>query len=570
MWADRSVHNLRTAIARANVLVLLLVALGCGGSGSDSESTQTSPPDPSSVLAQVGEQTITEADLRSFYERMPESLQSDHGGIEGARNHLQTLIDMELLRIAALDRGVDTSAAFVAKMRQHVRDRLVGHYIREHVRVSVSNDEVKARLAEMGLTRRLRVAQIVTANHDSALQALADIGSGVTFSDAAQRWSIHDETAELGGDTGRYVRQSQLPENLGPSLFGMNVGDISEPYELGNGAWAIYTILTTLEEDEDADAEAFANVYRELYTERHAARRAALVDSLADVANVELDEAGFAAFLQGLRTADWRAIDSIPVVFRYRDGQVDGAEAIGSFDPMERGDLAQQNPDTIKRRMLHGAVGDELLLIEAHAKGYAERPEVAGALQRNREQELIVQLRVQILDERLHITDDDVRREFEQNPDRYRRPVQVQIQEVLLESEVEAAELLQQLRGGESIAAHVSRTLRPAEQRDESGRLTLTLADATRGYGRLAVKAYLAETGQIEGPVHVPGGYSVFQVLSRHAEPATFAEAERRARATARYLRKQVLFEAFLEEVRSQYADRVTIDEANLRQVAGV
>ena len=43
--------------------------------------------------------------LRAFYGKIPNYLQSDSEGLEKERNHLQTLIDMELLQLEAKEQG---------------------------------------------------------------------------------------------------------------------------------------------------------------------------------------------------------------------------------------------------------------------------------------------------------------------------------------------------------------------------------------------------------------------------------------------------------------------------------
>ena len=517
------------------------------------------------VLARVGDHSITMRDLRAFYEHMPESLQNETEGIEQVRDHLATLIDMQLLRREALERGVESTPAYLAKTLGYERDRMVGFYIRDKIKVSLSAEDVRAHFAEQALGRRVRFGQIVTGSLDSARMAIRDIGSGKTFEEAARLWSIHDLTSRNSGDTGRYVSKGDLPPDMADALFTLAVGELSEPIDLG-GAYGIFTAIDEFEGE--PDDEASASAYRQLYSERSLGQRLATVDSLARTYGLELDRVGLRALLAALSADDLSAASAVRRIFSYDGGEITGTEALESIDPLVRKDLVRRGEEAAAAHLRQGVVADELLLGAAHSEGYAEHPDIKPWLAKKRDEQLMVQLRVQVLEERLAITEGEVRSEYEENPDRYRRPVHIEIQEVLLESEVEATELLQKLRAGAKIRDHVGRTLRSEEKRDSAGRMTLTLADATRGHGRLAIKAYLAKEGELGGPVHVPGGYSVFQVLSRHSEPSTFAEAERRARATVRWIRKNQVFEDYLDELRNKYADIVSLDEENLRVAA--
>ena len=63
------------------------------------------PDDP--VVAQVGDEALTKAEYLRFVERLPPGLQS-----ESARDHLQSLVDQELLMQEARARGLSKVTKF--------------------------------------------------------------------------------------------------------------------------------------------------------------------------------------------------------------------------------------------------------------------------------------------------------------------------------------------------------------------------------------------------------------------------------------------------------------------------
>ena len=86
-------------------------------------------------------------------------------------------------------------------------------------------------------------------------------------------------------------------------------------------------------------------------------------------------------------------------------------------------------------------------------------------------------------------------------------------------------------------------------------------------YGRLVAAARKAPVGELTGPLQVREGYSIFKVLSREQQRASFAEAKKRVRATVNWIKKQQVFEQFLAELRTKYASQVEIREDNLKSV---
>jgi hypothetical protein len=94
----------------------------------------------------------------------------------------------------------------------------------------------------------------------------------------------------------------------------------------------------------------------------------------------------------------------------------------------------------------------------------------------------------------------------------------------------------------------------------------LTLADG-RYLGRLAASAYRTQPGKLVGPLPVFEGFSVYRLLDRKKEPATYEEARRRARATVNWIKKQVVFEQFLKDLRVKYQDRIKLSEEGIEQV---
>ena len=571
----KAIIRLVPAATRWGIGVVLLAILGTSCANQEEESLQpeadlSTAPDSTSQgnleLARVGDRSITAGQLQAFYGKIPNYLQSDREGLEKERNHLQTLIDMELLQLEAKEQGIDRLPAFIYKIAQYRKEKLVGLYQIKKIRVRVSGQEVSDYFREQGLARKVRFAQLITTSADSAWSALREINSGRDFGAVVEQWSIHEPTMEQRGDTGRYVGKLDMPPYLRTPLFALEKGEVSQPIDIG-GHFALFKALNSIETG--LDDEQFQNIYRQLFIERSVEARAALTDSLKEALKLERDQRGLDAFSAAMHkgaTSGEEEVRAI-VLYRYEGGKLTAGDVLDAASQLKYQTLDLRSKEAVVEYAEGTLVPDALFVEAALREGLDREEEVTQWLARKREQELVVQLRVQVLEERVSISAEDIRREYEENPDRYMQPDQIEIQEILVATEEEAKDLLERLRLGASmddLARQHSK--RSPELRDEEGRRRFTVA-AAAVYGRLVAAARKAPVGQLTGPLQVREGYSIFKVLSREQKRASFEEAKKRVRATVNWIKKQQVFEQFLAELRTKYAAQVEVREDNLKRV---
>ena len=571
----KAIIRLVPAATRWSIGVALLAILGTGCANQEEEAPQpkaelSTALDSTSQwnleLARVGDQSITAGQLRAFYGKIPNYLQSDREGLEKERNHLQTLIDMELLQLEAKEQGIDRLPAFIYKIAQYREEKLVGLYQIKKIKVRVSGEEVSAYFREQELARKVRFAQIITTSEDSAWSALRAIASGRDFGAVAEQWSIHEPTMEQGGDTGRYVGKLDMPPYLRPPLFALEKGAVSQPIDIG-GHFALFKALESIETE--LDAEQFQDIYRQLFIERTVEARAALTDSLKKTLKLERDQQGLDAFSAAMHRGATSGDEEVRaiVLYRYEGGTITAGDVFDDASQLKYKTLDLRNQEAVVEYAEGTLVPDALFVEAALREGLDQEEEVTQWLAKKRERELVVQLRVQVLEERVRISAEDIRREYEENPNRYMKPDQIEIQEILVATEAEAKDLLERLQQGASmgdLARQYSK--RPPELRDEEGRRRFTVAAAAM-YGRLVAAARKAPVGELTGPLQVREGYSIFKVLSREQQRASFAEAKKRVRATVNWIKKQQVFEQFLAELRTKYATQVEVREDNLKRI---
>ena len=156
------------------VCVLALLLMGCG-----EDETGT-------IVARVGEVEIGQAEFAAFVERLPPGLRSSKEGREADREHLQSMIDEELMFAEARALGIDTSLAVEHQLREMVRQRLVERYRAQVIvpQVEVTAADVERAFAEMGFDRERLFSRILVRTREE----LEAVGRDLREASPLRKW----------------------------------------------------------------------------------------------------------------------------------------------------------------------------------------------------------------------------------------------------------------------------------------------------------------------------------------------------------------------------------------------
>ena len=542
---------------------LLFVGTHCAEEKQESAAV----PDPDPIIAQVGDRAITLEQFRAFSRDIPKYLQSEKTGIERVRNHLQTMIDRDLLAMEALAQGIDQSPRFLKKMRRFKEKRLLPVFLAREIRVKITREEAAEYFERAGLSRAVRFDEILVEGEDKAAVAVGELRAGKSFSEVAEKYSSGVRTAARG-DEGTYSTRLDVQPDVRDALFSLEVGEVSEPVKRGENRFAIYK-LTDAAPLSLNDA-VLHKIYRTLYIEKYTDQRAAIAAKLRDEYGVEIDRAGWRLFLKKIddqasfETAAERSI----ALYKHLGGKITADDFIDAARTAKL-PLASFADSALAVSFADRTVVANAVIVEAALRAGIHREEaVARTLDERREQLLMILLREQLMEDELAVTAEEVRSYYDSHRDDFARP-KLYLQEILVDTEEEAQSLAEQIRSGASLGELAkTHSTRPAEQQDEEGKMHIHDFERVR-YSRLVHAAQEAPLGELTGPVEVKGGYSVFKVVSREEGSQSFAQVKKRVEATVKWLRKQVIFEQYLAELREKYAAQVTIRENQLELAAG-
>lgn len=143
----------------------------------------------------------------------------------------ESLINMELLSRAAVDKGLDKEPRLAAMMDIRRMDLLVGAYLEDYIKAHpVSDAEVQAMYdkAKAGpLEPEYRARHILVKTEAEAKKIIADLGKKAKFEDLAKKLSKDPGSAKNGGLLDWSDRRAFVPE-FSEALAGLKKGETTQ------------------------------------------------------------------------------------------------------------------------------------------------------------------------------------------------------------------------------------------------------------------------------------------------------------------------------------------------------
>jgi len=263
------------------------------------------------IVARVNNQIITRSELQRSREQLLNDLrqqnipETDPRAIEGEKDLLRDLIDQQLLVQKGQDLGITADTELVKKLddirkqmnlpdmeslekaarqqgvsfeefKQNIRNGIITQQVVQHEvgqHVNVTNEEEsqfyeehksemekpeQVRLREILITPKARpgedpLPEELAAAEQKAQQALAEIKTGKSFNEVAQKYSNGPSAAE-GGDLG-YFKRGMLAKELEDKTFSMKPGEVPEVPRTKQGF-----VILKVDEHDQAGVPPFAAV----------------------------------------------------------------------------------------------------------------------------------------------------------------------------------------------------------------------------------------------------------------------------------------------------------------------
>jgi parvulin-like peptidyl-prolyl isomerase len=491
------------------------------------------------TVAKVGNELISKDEFVERYELTPQL----NAGMIGAENSakeefLYSLIAEKLWALEAESMDLDKSdlitSAYKAVEKMYVRDALYREEILNKVNIS---DQYLAE-AFLKNSKILNLNYIFSDDFTEINEIYEQLKDGVNF------YSILLKRPESRLQEKPYtVSYGQMDKVVEDQLYSLKLGEITEPVKAPNG-WYIFKLLSIQEKTIGAIDQANAE---EKYVLKVA--KQTIIDSLYNVffskffKDVEAETNKELLFelsdlvIESLRNRSQQdSISSKDKIYLTSDDLYDieadlGPEKLNAVfirlddKPETIDDFMQElaiekfyvdslDTDHIRGRLnyyVRKFIEHELFAREGYKRGLQNLPEVSSEINIWKSYYLSEALRKQIMDS-VEVTDEEINSYILENGGDSLSSVEVKIVE-LLTNDLDVIQLvLNELNNGADFRELATEHTIREEAKNNNGEVGYFNINE---YGEIGRKAATMNTGDMYGPIKVPEGYSLFELIDR-------------------------------------------------------
>ncbi len=538
---------------------LALLLAGC--------SREETPANP--TLVKVGDQPITAEELQRFEAGLPARLRS--GG--GRRQNLQSLVDRRLLVLEARKRGLDQSP----QVQQALEEQLTRKVIEQVNEVEIeakqqapTEEEMKAAYERHQLGWQVWPAHILSATKADAEQVILALKGGEDFASLAKQRS-QAEDAERGGDLGKFFGGEDAIPVLREGTFELPVGGFSQPIQTKDG----YEVVKILDKRRIPYEKMRDTIVKQMKQLKWAARRQQYLNGLKERFQMrnhgEVVQAVLQAAKEGTKLPP--EVAAGPLV-SYQGGALLAGVCVERMPQWTKGPLPADSLGLFNTLDLW-VLPDTLMALAGRAEGRDRQPEILAWKEKKWEELAVDQLFAEQISAQVKVDPAEAERYYQEHQDDFKvLPGEVQLTEVLVDTEAEARKVLRAAQAGEKLEVLAEKYSRRPKMKPLGGHLY-------KGRGQMVVSsmyhspyhdffgdANTKDVGVLQGPLLVQDKYSIFR-LDHPVMPAPLPLSQVRRPILHRFRkeREAAVFDQYIAGLRSQYADQVKWFEDTLARL---
>jgi peptidyl-prolyl cis-trans isomerase C len=246
-------HPARLPSVLKSLALALAVALAPAAAHAQDAAASSEPPPaaeqpapqpgPDTIVATVGGEPITEADLAFAAEDIGAELnQIPPDQIRAVL--LTQMIDLKLMSQAADEQGLRDDQLFKLRL-EYLTDRALRRaFSKVAINDTITPEAIKAeydkQVAAIPDEDEVHARHILVSTEDDAKAIKAELDAGADFVELAKAKSIEPNAAQSGGDLG-YFKRAAMVKPFADAVFAMEVGAVSDPVQTQFG-WHIIKV----------------------------------------------------------------------------------------------------------------------------------------------------------------------------------------------------------------------------------------------------------------------------------------------------------------------------------------
>ena len=494
------------------------------------------------VVAKVGSEEITEDVFLERYELSPQANAGMIGAEESLKQEvLYSIIAEKLWALEAAREGLSNSelikSTYKTIEKMYVRDALYRKEILD--KVKLTNEYLTEAFKRNSKILKLNYLFSTSEEEINYLYSLLDEGASFDSLLSARPENALQKEPYI-------VQYGQMDKNVEDSLYNLKAGNFTEPFKAPNG-WYIFKLISTeekiIENEKQAEAEQksvlkiarqtiidslYNEYYSKFFKDVEAKTNGELLFDLSDKvlkilekkSEKETDSSGQKIYLGSedlYKIETDLGPDKLNEQFVVLDQQPLTLDEFIQDLAFEKFSVDTVYADLIRTKLnlfVKRFIEHELFAREGYKRGYQNLPEVQRDLSMWKSYYLSDALRTKVADE-IQVSDEEIRNYINEHNNGDKPTIEVKIVELLTNDLDVIKNVLEELdKGGDFKQLAMKYTIRQ-ETKNNDGELGFFPINQ---YGELGRIAATLEIGQLYGPLQVPEGYSLFQLVDKKEE----------------------------------------------------
>lgn len=238
-------------IGAAASMIALVFSLGAlavraqdaAGESQDVVAQPAAETDPDAVVARVGDQTITEKNLK--YAR--QAFASELANVPDAEKRgvvIDAFINMLLLAQGAEEAGLDQTDDFATQLEFMKLQALRNAYVRDAIMNGLSDEEMQKGYQELVVDQHepeeeVHARHILVEKKEDAEKIIEQLKAGDSFEELAKQ--SKDPSGQNGGDLG-FFRRGQMVKPFEDAAFALEPGEMTEEPVESQFGWHVIKV----------------------------------------------------------------------------------------------------------------------------------------------------------------------------------------------------------------------------------------------------------------------------------------------------------------------------------------
>jgi parvulin-like peptidyl-prolyl isomerase len=238
----------------------------------------------------------------------------------------------------------------------------------------------------------------------------------------------------------------------------------------------------------------------------------------------------------------------------------DFVEQFNNIPPMYRPRLNEK--DKIGETAFQTIVTD-ILLETAHDQRLENTKDFKEGWQKSMEREMAIRMRSDVVLKGVGITDEEIQSYYDRHPDRYEKPAEVHIKEILVKTEEEASDILKQLKKGANFEKLAEEKTIRTNVKNQGGDLG---SFRRPQYPELFDAAFQMKKGTLKGPIKITDrqfgeSYAVIKLIEKkEAEKTPLEEIKDQVTGQARREKDNNIFNQWVDTQKGRLTIEINED----------